>query len=335
MIPPGPAGSNATANGRLNLVISRLMDAAIFGLLVADVIARPINLSAPPRPGGLTHLSSITLTGGGNACNVATAMAKLGMSVAAAGLVGDDSLGRTIVERLREAGVNANSVASDSRAQTSATIVAVQGDGERCFFHTPGVTELIDASTFRASFDLFRRAAWLQIGYFGLLPTLTGDLPDLLAELRQSAPGTRIALDTSDPPADRRLLDPILPHLDLFAPSRSEAALLTGETDPKRMVASFRNQMKTGIIGIKLDAHGCYLDDGENALGVAADKVNVIDTTGAGDAWFAGLLCGLRKGMSLEESGRLANRVGADCCTALGASAGVRNLEATLTSMKG
>lgn len=311
------------------------MDAAVFGLLVADVVARPMDLSGATEPGGLTRIDSVTLTSGGNACNVAIAMAKLGMSAASCGLVGDDSLGRTIVERLREAGVNANGVASDARSQTSATIVAVQSNGERCFFHTPGVTNLIDAKAFRSQFDLFRRAAWLQIAYFGLLPNLTKDLPDLLAEFRTNAPGTKIALDTSHPPAERKLLDPILPHVDLFAPSRSEAAALTGESDPERMVGSFRQQMRQGtIIGIKLDAAGCYLDDGMNAVEVPAFKVKAIDSTGAGDAWFAGLLCGLRKGMTLEESGRLANRVGADCCTALGASAGVRNLEMTLASMK-
>jgi sugar/nucleoside kinase (ribokinase family) len=311
------------------------MDAAIFGLLVADIVAQPMELSAPPEPGGLTRLNSITLTSGGNACNVAIALAKLGMSVASCGLVGDDSLGRTIVERLREAGVNANGVTSDSRSQTSATIVAVQSDGERCFFHTPGVTDLLDANFFRSNFDLFRRAAWLQIGYFGLLPNLTMDLPDLLAEFRTSAPGTKIALDTSYPPGDRKLLDPILPHVDLFAPSRSEATALTGETDPARMDANFRRHTRdNAIIGIKLDAAGCYLDDGQHAHEIPAFKVNTIDTTGAGDAWFAGLLCGLRKGMPLDESGRLANRVGADCCTAIGASAGVRNLETTLSSMK-
>jgi sugar/nucleoside kinase (ribokinase family) len=95
----------------------------------------------------------------------------------------------------------------------------------------------------------------LQVAYFGLLPNLTKDLPELLAEFRTSAPGTKIALDTSYPPADRKLLDPILPHVDLFAPSRPEAAALTGETDPERMVASFRRQIRDGaIIGSAISA---------------------------------------------------------------------------------
>jgi sugar/nucleoside kinase (ribokinase family) len=126
------------------------------------------------------------------------------------------------------------------------------------------------------------------------------------------------------------LLEPILPMLDLFAPSRTEAAALSGETDPGKMVAVFRRHMKTGLIGIKLDAEGCYLDDGKQAVFVPSYKIDVVDTTGAGDTWYGGLLTGLCKGMSLEQCGKFANRAAADCCTALGASAGVKSFEETV-----
>src|SRR5687767_12330977 len=64
------------------------MDAAIFGLVVADLIAEPFNLRAPPAPAGLQLINSISLTTGGNVSNTGLAMAKLGANVAAAGLVG-------------------------------------------------------------------------------------------------------------------------------------------------------------------------------------------------------------------------------------------------------
>src|SRR6476469_3179208 len=121
------------------------MDAAIFGLIVADVIAEPMDLRRPPPRGGLAFTNSITLTTGGNVCNVGIAMAKLGMEVAAAGLVGDDVLGRAMIEKLKVSGVDTSAVFTTEKAQTSATVVAVEGGGERCFFHTPGVTPLLDA----------------------------------------------------------------------------------------------------------------------------------------------------------------------------------------------
>src|SRR6266851_2102724 len=102
------------------------MHAAIFGLIVADLIAEPMDLRRPPAPGGLVALNSLQLTTGGNVCNVGIAMAKLGMSVAAAGMVGDDVLGKAIVERLSGAGLDTSAVFSTKDAQTSATVVAVE-----------------------------------------------------------------------------------------------------------------------------------------------------------------------------------------------------------------
>ncbi|QOV88261.1 carbohydrate kinase family protein [Humisphaera borealis] len=310
------------------------MDAAIFGLIVADLIAEPFDLRHPPAPGGLVLCNSIQLTTGGNVCNSGIAMAKLGMKVAAAGTVGNDVLGSAVIERLTTVGVDTTAVFRDADAQTAATVVAVEPGGERCFFHTVGANKGIDADLFRRCIPVLARCAWVQIGYFGLLQKLVPDLPACLAELRKAAPGVKIAFDTVNPPGTRAELDPILPHLDLFAPSRTEAAGLTGETDPKRMVASFRRQMPRGIIGIKLDAEGCLLDDGDHAVFVPACKVDVVDTTGAGDSWFGGLLTGLIKQMPLEQAGRFANRVAADCCTALGASAGIRSFDETMARMK-
>jgi sugar/nucleoside kinase (ribokinase family) len=306
------------------------MDAAIFGLIVADVLASPMDLRRPPAPGGLAILKSLELTTGGNVCNTGVAMTKLGMNVAATGLVGKDALGSAVTERLQQMGLNVACVFADARAQTSASVAAIEAGGERCFFHVPGVTALLDAAMFRRCFDTFRQCAIVQIGYFGLLPSLTAELPQLLKELRAAAPQTQIALDTVNPPASADLLKPILPHLDIFCPSRTEAAALTGETDPRKMVAAFRQQMKSGLIAIKLDAEGCYVDDAKASVFAPAYKIDVVDTTGAGDVWFGGLLTGLRKNMSLEQSAKFANRAAADCCTALGASAGVKSFEQTL-----
>src|SRR5215213_10276113 len=106
------------------------MDAAIFGLIVADVIAEPMDLRNPPKPGGLAFTNSIQLTTGGNVCNTGIAMEKLGMK-AAAGLVGRDVLGAAVTERLRQQGLDASSVFTTDRGQTSATVVAVEPGGER------------------------------------------------------------------------------------------------------------------------------------------------------------------------------------------------------------
>src|SRR5437870_2838828 len=100
------------------------MHAAVYGLIVADAIASPFDLRHPPAPGGLQILKNIELTTGGNVCNTGIAMAKLGLDVAAAGLVGKDVLGVAVTERLRQMNVDCSHVFPDDRAQTSATVVA-------------------------------------------------------------------------------------------------------------------------------------------------------------------------------------------------------------------
>lgn len=306
------------------------MDAAVFGNIVADVIARPMDLRDPPASGSLTLLDSISLATGGNVCNVSVAMARLGLSVAATGLVGDDIFGRAIVEKLKSESIDVAGIGITSQADTSATVVALEPNGQRTFFHSPGATKLLNPHRFRECFEVFRQCSWLQIGYFGLLPALTPHLPELLRELKQTAPGTKIALDTLNPPAEWELLKPILPLVDLFAPSRTEASTLSGYKRPEKMASFFRKHMDKGLIGIKLDAEGCYLDDGRHAAIVPAYPIECIDTTGAGDTWFAGLLVAVQRNMPLEQCAKFANRAAADCCTAVGASAGVRSFEETL-----
>src|SRR5688500_3892913 len=225
-------------------------DAAVFGLIVADLIAAPMDLRHPPAPGGLAITESITLTTGGNVCNVGVAMAKLGMRVAAAGMVGKDVLAAAVRQKLELEGVDTALIFDSDAAQTSATVVAVEPGGERCFFHTPGATPLLDAETFRKCIPMFQWCKFVQVGYFGLLPGLTADLPGPPLQLRSSAPRTRDARDTVSPPARPTPLWPIPPRLALSAPSRPEANPRTGESEPHKTVAAFREHMKRGIIGI-------------------------------------------------------------------------------------
>jgi sugar/nucleoside kinase (ribokinase family) len=306
------------------------MDAAIFGLIVADLIAAPFDLRNPPEKGGLRILENLNLTTGGNVCNTGVAMAKLGMKVAAAGLVGNDVLGTAVSDRLRSAGMDISHVFPDSRAQTSATVVAVEPGGERCFFHVPGVTALLDETSFRRCFPLFATCAYVQVGYLGLLPSLTPALAGLLQEMETTYPNTKLALDTVNPPGPAKDLYPILPHLDVFCPSRTEGQSLTGESDPQKMIAAFREHMKTGLIGIKLDEEGCILDDGQQRVSAPIYPVEVKDTTGAGDTWYAGILTSLLRKMPLDQAAKFANRAAADCCSELGASTGVKSFEESL-----
>jgi hypothetical protein len=82
-----------------------------------------------------------------------------------------------------------------------------------------------------------------------------------------------------------------LPYVDFWLPSFKEGKILTDENDAKLMVKRFRECGARKIVGIKLGADGCFLTDNENEYFIDAVKVEkVVDTTGAGDAFLAGII---------------------------------------------
>ncbi len=175
-------------------------DASIFGLIVADLIASPMNLRSPPAPGGLHLLNSISISTGGNVCNTGIAMARLGAKIAATGIVGNDTLGKAMLTTLQSEGLNTDKVLVDSRAQTSASIVAVEPGGERCFFHTPGVTPLLDATVFRQSFPTFAASSQrLQIHNSPSAPLPHPLAPDLAEVSTNSNPSLQKQKSPSTP----------------------------------------------------------------------------------------------------------------------------------------
>jgi sugar/nucleoside kinase (ribokinase family) len=89
------------------------------------------------------------------------------------------------------------------------------------------------------------------------------------------------------------------------------------------------------VVGLKMGAAGCLVmtQEGE-AFQLPAFQVEAVDATGAGDAFVAGFMAGVRYGWPLEKTARLANAVGALCVTGMGASGGVRTLEETLEFME-
>jgi sugar/nucleoside kinase (ribokinase family) len=81
-------------------------DCAVVGTCVADILVRPVALATPVGGGRLFHVDPIEVTSGGVVCNTGLGLARLGLSVAAASLVGDDPWGNLIRERLRAGGVD-------------------------------------------------------------------------------------------------------------------------------------------------------------------------------------------------------------------------------------
>jgi sugar/nucleoside kinase (ribokinase family) len=300
-------------------------DVVCLGILVADAIARPVD-EVPPR-GALELVDEISLHGGGCALNTASALVRLGLEAAAVGKVGADPLGDFILQLLDERGVDRRGVLQDSAVSTSATVVLVDSAGERTFLHLPGANGHLRREELDEGALFSGRA--LHVAGALVMPELDGGpTAGVLEEAK--ARGLTTSLDTVWDATGRweRIL-PSLPHLDLFVPSLSEGSAISGQPEPER-AASWLREHGVGTVALKLGVDGCFVSGEEFEGFVAAPEVEAIDSTGAGDAFAAGLLYGKLTGWPLERAAALANAAGALAATAVGAVEGVRGLDETL-----
>jgi sugar/nucleoside kinase (ribokinase family) len=306
------------------------LDCVLCGSCVADILVRPVPLNVPVGAGRLFAAEPIEVVTGGIVCNSGIALARLGMKAAAFSYVGRDDWGSSIRRRLEAAGVDCGRLLEHPTAPTSTTAVLIDPGGERSFAHCVGAPKLMDKSLLLGNLDLLARSRMMLIGYYSLMPNLDPDLPEVFAEVRRT--GCRTALDAAGEGGTMQPLDRILPHVDVYVPSRDEAIRQTGQTDPRRIVETYRACGATGLLGVKLGSEGALLSPAAGQY-VEIPSVPppgpVVDTTGAGDCFLAGLLTGLLKGFDATRAGRLAAAAGACCVTGFGATAGLRDFAGT------
>ena len=297
-------------------------DVVCVGILVADAIARPVDRL--PEPGTLALVEEITLRGGGCALNTSTVLRRLGVDVALCGKVGGDAFGHFLVRLVEERGLGSRGLLVDREAPTSATVVLVDGAGERTFLHVPGTNGRLRADELDP--DLLYAGRALHLAGALVMPALDGEpAAALLQEARRR--GLMTSMDTVFDPSGRwELVRPALPHLDLMTPSLAEGRAITGEGEPAAVAASLQ-ESGVGTVALTMGERGAYLaGPGFTGL-VEGFAVEAVDGTGSGDAFVAGLLYGLLAGWRLERAARFANAVGALAVTAVGATEGVRGLD--------
>jgi sugar/nucleoside kinase (ribokinase family) len=305
------------------------MDVLCLGILVADVVAKPIE--EMPGKGRLQLVDAMELHTGGCASNTGYALSKLGVSTGLMGKVGTDGFGDFFVNYMKDSGLDTRGIKRTSSVNTSATMVMVSADGERTFFHYLGANAELCYDD--VDFDIVREAGILHVAGAFLMPKLDGE-PTARVLKRAREQGIITSLDTC---WDSRgnwinVLEPCLEHLDIFMPSIEEARMITGKETPAE-IAEFLLSYGIGTVALKMGEQGSYVRTRNWEMSVPIYKVKTVDATGAGDAFAAGFLAGVSKGWDHREAARLANAVGACCVTAMGATAGTRNMEETLAFM--
>jgi len=311
-------------------VVDKSFDCVVVGSCVVDVLARPVPLETAIGRDKLIDTEPLRLTTGGIVSNASITLARLGMRAAAFTYVGDDEWAEVIRRRFAVEGIDTSALATHTERATSTSAVLVDSGGARSFIHYAGAPRLLDKQAILARLDLFARSRAMLIGYYPLMPRLQNDLPDVLAAIR--AVGCFTAMDAAGDGGTMEPLARILPHLDFYVPNEAEAAHQTGCAEPQAMLAAFRAAGATGLVGIKLGRRGALISPraGESFdVPPVAPPGPVMDTTGAGDCFFAGLLVGILRGLSPPDAAHLGAAAGATCVAGLGATTALRDFTAT------
>lgn len=308
----------------------REFECLVCGLATVDIVARPVPLDAPLGPSRLVPCDRIAATTGGLVSNSGIALAKLGIRAAACAYLGADPWADFVRGRYQAAGLDTTQLLTHPSLGTPVTLVLVDAEGERSFLFELGAAADFGAASLHARRPLFERCRAVLYGYYSLVPERDLEIAQILRMAR--AAGCLTALDAAGSGGSLEPLRVILPECDVYFPSYAEARHQTGLDEPAAMIEAFRAAGARGVVGLKLGRQGALVSPAPGQvvpIAPVAPPGPVIDTTGAGDAFFAGLIAGLLRGRSVVEACRLAAAAGACCVTGLGASAGLRDFQET------
>ena len=304
-------------------------DVSAVGFCVLDILGRPV--TRIPDGGRADFIEQIRMTVAGTAAATAVDCAILGLNTRIVTSVGGDEMGDFLVAKMQQFGVDTELVQRDGSVQTSATILPVRPNGERPALHVPGTanTFTVLPGDMEAALD----ADIIHVGGTGLLKAFDGD-PTLALMKQAKALGRTTTFDLIQAnPETVELVRPLLPYIDYFVPSIEEAGEMAGMSDPVEVARYFKREgVKNAILTMGGD--GVYVDpeDGD-PFRLPAHGIEVVDTTGCGDSFTAGIITGIAKGWDLCESARFASAVAAKVALGLGSDGKLISFDDTLDAM--
>ena len=252
---------------------------------------------------------------GGCTANVAVFCARLGIRVALRARVGKDDFGDFLLEELQKAGVATDLILRDPDLRTGIT-VSLSGRADRAFVTYLGTIDSLRRED--VSEALLSRARHVHIGSYFMQRKLQPHIAAILAQAR--ALGLTTSLDTGYDPYeqwDSGILE-ALRQVSVFLPNEVEAPAIAGVQDPR--VAARKLAELSERVAMKLGAEGSVLlADGQERF-APGYPVEVVDTTGCGDAFNAGFLCAMLDGKGPEECLRWGNAAGARIAGGSGAA---------------
>ena len=291
------------------------------GVHVLDVLVRPVERIPEGQGGELVE--EIRMTAAGSAGGTALVLARLGASVRSAGAIGSDPLGDMLVALLEREGVDTSLLARRDDVQTSASVLPIRPSGARPAFHVVGANGSFGPGDVPE--EALADATHVHLGG----PEFIGGeaAAPLLRAARENGATTSADLLAPGDPGLLEWIAPALEHLDFFLPNDEQVTGFTGEEDVEAACRALVGR-GVGCVAATCGGDGVLLVDGASSERVPAFDIEVVDTTGCGDAFSAGFLRGLGLGRSRTEAAVLGCATAAHVAQGLGTDAGAFDLAA-------
>jgi len=290
-----------------------LSSAIGFGALNLDKIYRVDKIPGKDEEGFVRDLQ---ISPGGSAANTIVGLSRLGINTAYIGKVGDDAEGRILLEDLKREGVETRAVIK-AKGRSGTAMILVDDAGNRAILVDPGVNDTIRYEEIDLGFA--KKFKLLHLTSF----ICKNGLDSLNSQKRIVEEFEVVSFDPGMPYAERGLKEmlPILKRTTIFLPNKAEIERLFGMD--YRESAEKCLDLGIEIVAVKLGSKGCWIKTKEKELALKPFSVEVVDTTGAGDAFNAGFLYGYLKGKGIEECGKMGNYVASQCIQKIGARSGL------------
>ncbi len=251
---------------------------------------------------------------GGKGSNQAVGVARLGAEAHLAGIIGDDRLAEIAIDLYDREGVGASFLQRTTEMATGVGFIILNHDGENGIILDMGANELMDSA--------FVDQVEAQIARSDVVMSVL-EIP-VAAAARAMELGAKHSVRTILNPAPATALDAnVLRNVDYLTPNETELRILLGlaPDDPADTVDLARRLRARGVgnLIVTMGEKGALILTEDGMETVDGVPVEVVDTTGAGDAFNAGLAVALAEGKSLSAAVHFANRCGAFACRALGA----------------
>lgn len=304
-------------------------DFTAVGFLVIDVLCR--YASEMPPPGGATFVEEAAMTVAGTAGATALDCAILGLKGQISARVGLDPMGEFLLAEMKKHGLDTGLVQIDDEVQTSTSLLPIRPDGSRAAFFVPGTSRTFLPT--EGEIERILDAKIVHLGGTGLLDAFDGaPSTELLRRAKELGRITVFDLILANPATVEKVM-PLLPYIDYFVPSIHEAAAMAGVSEPAEVARWFKSHgVKTAIL--TLEGDGVYVDpENGDPFHLPSHDIDVVDTTGCGDSFTAGVIVGLAKGWDIREVCRFANSVAAHVAMGLGSQGKLTSFDATVDAM--